>query len=121
MYHNPYFWLGEVGLILTAISSAMFLHRFRGESWLQILPFFFSLISALHMLVRPAIYNMDHTIPAAPYLFRLAVGLVFASRAFVWRNKSLSADKLMMDRIWKVLAIVAGLFLFYLGFRLKNK
>ena len=72
------------------------------------------------MMTRPAIYNMDHTIPISPYLYRLGEGLLVASRAFVWRDFSSLKDRQMMKKIARYLMILGTAFFLYLAYKLKK-
>lgn len=121
LYSNVYFWLGEIGLSLGIISCAVLMYRFRTEKYGVILPFWFALLMQLVMLTRPAIYTLHHAIPMEPYLYRFAMGLLIASRAFVWRSMSLLRDRQVMDKMVRYLVIAGTLFLLFLGYRLKNK
>lgn len=120
MLTNPFFWLGEIGLILSIISCVLLLHRFRDQHLIVIIPLWFVLIMSLAMLVRPAIYTLQHAIPAAPYLYRLAVGLLMASRAWYWRKESDAKEILTANRILRWGSVAGGLFLAYLAYKLRR-
>jgi hypothetical protein len=120
MLANPYFWLGELGLFLSIVSCAVLLHRSRHGSWYEIIPLFLALIFSLAILVQPAIWTLKHTIPAIPYLYRLAVGLVLASRVWTIRIKSKPTEILEMDRVMKWSSITLTLLVAYIVYRIRH-
>lgn len=117
---NPYFWLGELGLLLTIVSCLVLWYRFRHESRFIIVPIWFLLVMSLDMFVRPAIYTTHHTIPPDPYLYRLAVGILVASRAWVWRRMSDSKELIALDKIAKWGSITLALAFAYIIYRIRQ-
>ncbi|GAB3550524.1 hypothetical protein [Spirosoma fluminis] len=125
MLHNPYFWLGELGLVLTFVSCLTLMYRLRHQHWLTtIVPIWAVLIFTLCMLVRPVIINIDHTIPPLPYLYRFAVGVLMASRTWHYlrgEGKTTDAKELTMaHRILAWASIVGTLALILIGLKLKR-
>lgn len=128
MLNNPFFWLGEVGLLTIIASCFVLIHRLRHQPRIAVVPLLFVLIMALRILVHPVIRPDMHALPADSYLFRFALGLVFATRTWFYQhvttgitNPDELTDIRVGNKIIKYASIGGGVFLAWLFYKLRSR
>lgn len=122
LLHNPFFWLGQLGLILIMLSAALLTYRLRSKTRLLTGPIWLLAFLTLSILVNPAKYAL--TMPTVWFLFELSIGLVITGvtwfMIYAKRNQMTPAEKQVSKNIVKWGATGSLLLLSYLIWKVKQ-
>ncbi len=130
METNPFFWLGEIGLVLAIIFSyglieitkSQYDEPGKSRPIYFTLPIWGFMITAVFLAINPLIRPEMDSIPAAAFLHRFTGGCMVTGAFFYFRygyGLALSADAVkFFNRLLLISALTGTLVLALVGFRL---
>ncbi|GAB3958157.1 hypothetical protein GCM10028805_51940 [Spirosoma harenae] len=122
LLHNPFFWISELGLILTFLSCTLLAYRFRQNPLLMI-PLWLLTTGTISLFVHPLLYASYLGNP----LYSLLIFLIGGSFSYTgWRyswlgkNPGSAQEQLTSQKVFTWSAVFSGLLVSYVIWKLKQ-